>query len=264
MLKYSPCIEMIFGEVPFYERFGAVKAAGLDCAEFWGWAGKDEGLMKEKSAEHGVRVTSMCVDTRDPDVAAVFNPKRLVYREGADAFVSACRESVKMARYLGVPSLIITVGNERSDATRYEQHANIVLALKKAAPVFEDSGIQLIIEPLNVLANHMGYFLPSSYETFGIVEEVGSPAVKVLYDIYHQQISEGNLVPTIRKYLPLIGHFHAADVPGRNEPGSGEINYRYVFSEIERLGYQGYVGLEYSPTEPSAQSVKRVMEYISK
>lgn len=263
MLKYSPCIEMIFGEVPFYDRFEAVKAAGLSCAEFWGWTGRDEGILKEKSAQHGVRITSMCVETRDKDISGVFNSKKLLYRDGADAFVSACRESVKMAKLLDVPSLIITVGNERNDVTRYEQHTNIVLAIKKAAHVFEDSGIQLIIEPLNVLCNHMGYFLPSSYETFSIVEEVGSPAVKVLYDIYHQQITEGNLVPTIRKHLPLIGHFHAADVPGRNEPGGGEINYRFVFSEIERLGYGGYVGLEYSPTMPSEQSIKRVMENIS-
>jgi hydroxypyruvate isomerase len=130
--------------------------------------------------------------------------------------------------------------------------------LKHVAPLFEKSGITLVLEPLNILCDHMGYYLASSYEAFEICNVVGSKNIKVLYDIYHQQITEGNLIPTIRKYFDLIGHFHVADVPGRNEPGTGEINYRNVFRAIEDLGYDKYVGLEYSPTIDTAETLKIV------
>lgn len=157
---------------------------------------------------------------------------------------------------MNTPSLIMTTGQARNDITRYKQHTNIVLALKAAAPYFEDAGITLVLEPLNTLKDHRGYFLDSSYEAFGIIEEVGSPAVKLLYDIYHQQITEGNLIPTITENIRHIGHFHAADVPGRHQPGTGEINYANVFAAIDKLGYNYYVGLEYSPTLPSADTIK--------
>ena len=264
MLKFSPCIEMMFREEEFYNRFRAAKLSGVDCCEFWGWSNKDLGLVKEKSQEHNIRITSISVDTKTPEVAAILGNKRLLYRdsEAQEAFCAAVRESIEVAEYLDVPSLIVTAGNERNDIPHVEQHTNVVLALKKAMPLLEGTGIQLILEPLNVLADHMGYMLPSSYEAFGIVAEVGSPNLKVLYDIYHQQITEGNLIPTIRKYFDLIGHFHVADVPGRHEPGTGEINYRNVFAAIESLGYQKFVGLEYVPTKDSAETVRQVLEMV--
>jgi hydroxypyruvate isomerase len=113
-----------------------------------------------------------------------------------------------------------------------------------------------VLEPLNTLKDHRGYFLASSYEAFEIIEEVGSPAVKVLYDIYHQQITEGNLIPTITENIGLIGHFHVADVPGRHQPGTGEINYKNVFAAIDGSGYNRYVGLEYGPTVATADTIK--------
>ena len=265
MLRLSPCIEMMFTkECPdFYDRFKAVKNAGVDCVDFWGWSNKDIGRVKEIIAENNITITSVSVDAADPDVRNVFGEKRLLTRDADafDAFYKASEESIKVAKTLNVPSLIITTGNtRRDDVTRYEQHANIILMLKHVAPLFEDAGVTLIVEPLNILCNHMGYFLSSSYEAFEICNVVGSKNVKVLYDIYHQQITEGNLIPTIRKYFDLIGHFHVADVPGRHEPGTGEINYRNVFKAIEDLGYDKYVGLEYSPTIDSAETVRKVLD----
>ena len=265
MLKFAPCLEMMFTkECPdFYDRFKAAKESGVDCVDFWGWSHKDIDKVKRAAVENNLKITSMSVDAKDPEVGKVFGAKRLLTRDSDafDAFYKASEESIKTALYLEVPSLIVTVGNTRSDdVTRYEQHANIVLMLRHVAPLFEDSGVTLIVEPLNILCNHMGYFLASSYEAFEICNEVGSKNVKILYDIYHQQITEGNLIPTIRKYFDLIGHFHVADVPGRNEPGTGEINYRNVFAAIEALGYDKYVGLEYSPTTDTAETIKKVIE----
>jgi len=247
----------------FYDRFKAAKDAGVDCVDFWGWSAKDIYRIKDIIEENEIVVTSMGVDTTDPDVRKVFGEKRLLTRDADafDAFYKASEESIKMAKLLNVPSLIVTTGNTRSDdITRYEQHANIILMLKHVAPLFEDAGVTAIVEPLNILCNHMGYFLSSSYEAFEICNVVGSKNIKVLYDIYHQQITEGNLIPTIRKYFDQIGHFHVADVPGRYEPGTGEINYRNVFKAIEDLGYDKYVGLEYRPSIDSAETVKKVIE----
>ncbi|MBR5261383.1 MAG: TIM barrel protein, partial [Oscillospiraceae bacterium] len=113
--------------------------------------------------------------------------------------------------------------------------------------------------PLNVKVDHPGYYLTSSAEAFELVREAGSPNVKVVFDIYHQQISEGNIIPNIRKNIGLIGHFHAADNPGRMEPGTGELNYRKIFAEIDSLGYRGFVGLEYKPSKASAETVADVI-----
>lgn len=243
---------MLFHETDFYSRFKAAADAGLGAVEFWGWCGKDLEKIKELKDRYGLTVSAFCVSSEDDE----FNKKRLLYSDGIKAFVEASKLSIIKAKELGTPSLIMTTGQERSDITRYKQHTNVVLALKAAAPYFEDAGITLVLEPLNTLKDHRGYFLDSSYEAFGIIEETGSPAVKILYDIYHQQITEGNLIPTITDNIGLIGHFHTADVPGRHQPGTGEIHYSNVFAAIDRLGYNRYVGLEYSPTAPSADTIK--------
>ena len=120
-------------------------------------------------------------------------------------------------------------------------------------------GVTLVLEPLNVLHDHRGYYLWSSYEGFGIIEEVGSPAVKLLYDVYHQQISEGNLISNIKNNAHLIGHVHIADVPGRHQPGTGEINYKNVFAALDSAGYEGYTGMEFSPVGTSADAVKQTI-----
>ncbi len=255
MLKLSPCIEMLFGEVPdFYDRFAAAKAAGASFFEFWNWTGKDLPRIKALAGENGLSIGAFCVAGENRE----FNEKRLMYREAIPAFLDVCRESIGKAKALSCPTLIVTCGNERNDIPRAEQHTNIVLALRAAAPLFEESGVTLVLEPLNVLVNHRGYYLDSSYEAFSIIEETGSPNVKLLFDVYHQQISSGNLIDTIRKYGDLVGHYHVADVPGRHEPGTGEIAYPRVFRAIAETGYDRLVGLEYRSVAPSAESFRAV------
>ena len=255
MIRLSPCIEMLFADTPdFYDRFAAAAKAGAETVEFWNWTGKDLPRIKALAEENNLKIGAFCVAGDN----AEFNQKRLMYREAIPAFKEVCAESIEKAKYLGCPSLIITCGNTRIDIPRHEQHTNIVLALKAVAPMFEEAGVTLVLEPLNVLTNHMGYFLDSSYEAFAIIEEVGSPAVKLLFDVYHQQISNGNLIDTIRKFGHLVGHYHIADVPGRNEPGTGEINYPNVFRAIDATGYQAYVGMEYRSLAPSADTFAAV------
>ncbi|NLP47421.1 MAG: TIM barrel protein [Clostridiales bacterium] len=259
MLIFSPCIEMMFKDLDFEDRFAAVKEVGLAHAEFWGWSHRDLGRLARASKESGVAISSMCVGTKDEALEAEYKAKALLHPDSPLLLKKVSEESVKVARDLGVPALIITTGQERLDISRREQRDYLVSSLKAAAPVFEAAGITAVLEPLNILQDHKGYFLSSGYEAFDIIREVGSPRVKLLYDIYHQQITEGNLIPNIRKNIDLIGHFHVADNPGRHEPGTGEINYKNVFAAIDALGYEGIIGLEYSPTIDSASALKSTM-----
>ena len=259
MLKFSPCIEMMFQALPLTERFAAVKAAGLDHAEFWGWAHRDLTELKEAAEKNAIQITSMCVGSKDAALAAEYGKKALLSPDSGEVLFKVVEESIEAAKYLGVPALIITTGQERADLSHEEQHQYVVNALRKAAPLFEKAGILAVLEPLNILCDHKGYFLSSGYEAFGIIREVDSPNVKLLYDIYHQQITEGNLIPNIRSNIDLIGHFHVADNPGRHEPGTGEINYKNVFAAIDALGYEGAVGLEYSPTIDATQALKNTV-----
>ena len=136
--------------------------------------------------------------------------------------------------------------------------------LKELKKVSEASDIILNIEPLNTLVDHKGYFLKYSSEGFNLVEEVNSKNIKVLYDIYHLQIMQGNIISDIKKNVDLIGHFHIADVPGRHEPGTGEINYKNVYKIIKSLNYTGFIGFEYIPsisTENSLTNVKKIFNF---
>ncbi|NCO41020.1 MAG: hydroxypyruvate isomerase [Armatimonadetes bacterium CG_4_10_14_3_um_filter_66_18] len=248
MLKISSCIEMILGDLAHHERIRAAAPTGIDAVEFWGWQGKDLDA-----------VEAALKDTGLPLAAFGCGGGSLVEAGNRDNFVAAVKESLAVSQQLDCWTMIVTTGQELPDVSREAQHAAVVDALKAAAPLAEDNGVTLVLEPLNVLVDHKGYFLVTSDEGLQIVEEVGSANVKLLYDIYHQQISEGNLIPTIQNQWQKIGHFHAADHPGRFEPGTGEINYLNVFAAIHRQGYDKYVGMEYRPTKDALETLRDIV-----
>lgn len=259
MLKLSACVEMMFRNEDFYERFSLAAKAGVHGCEIWGYAHHDLLELKAAALRSGLPLVSMCVGTKNTALAEEYKKHALLERQSADIFCSVAEESVKAAKELGVSSLIVTTGQERDDKSRYEQHTNIVLALRKAAPIFESAGITAVLEPLNIVKDHRGYFLSSSYEAFSIIREVDSPNVKLLFDIYHQQLTEGNLISNITANIDLIGHFHVADAPGRNEPGTGEINYKNIFAAIRNTAYEGYVGLEYAPLQDDSAALAETL-----
>jgi hydroxypyruvate isomerase len=244
-LKLSVCVEMIFRELPFLERLDQVAAAGYSAFEFWRFADKDVKAIRARMQELGLACATfagtMGVPLVDPSRRAELRP--------------AIAEALGVARQLDCPTIIATTGNSLPGVSREEQHASVVAALRELAKPCEEQGVTLVLEPLNVLVDHQGYYLDRSAEGFEILDEVGSPAVKLLYDIYHQQITEGNLIATMTANLAKIGHVHVADVPGRHEPGTGEINYRNVFGALDRAGYARYVGLEYRPRASAASAL---------
>jgi hydroxypyruvate isomerase len=180
-----------------------------------------------------------------------------------DGFLAEMKASADAALRFDTRRIVTIAGNEVPGMTRQAQHASMVEGLKRAHDIMAPHELIMILEPLNTLVNHPGYFLNFTNEAFDIVREVGSPYLKILFDIYHVQIMEGNLIATIRKNIASIGHFHVGDVPGRHEPGTGEINYANVFKAIRELGYKDFVAMEYTPAKDPMTTLAEVKAMAS-
>ncbi|ELZ28047.1 Hydroxypyruvate isomerase [Halogeometricum pallidum JCM 14848] len=233
---------------------------GLEAVEFWGIEDVDPEALRDRCAEHGVVVSaSTCVG-----VAANTQGKGpgLTDPSRHDEGVADLERSVELGEAVGVDALVVTVGPERDDLPPGAEHRAIVNVLRDAAPAAEAAGIDLVVEPLNNPVDHPGYYLDSSYEAYEIVDAVDSPAVSVLFDVYHQQITEGNVIENLTDHAEFVGYVHVADVPGRHEPGTGELNYARIFEALDEAGYDGYVGLEYSPSTDAAETVESVLDLV--
>jgi len=247
-MKFSVCVEALFRGKDLGESLRQIKNVGIDTFEFWSWWNKDLDMILRLKEELGMNISTFCtkfVSLTDP-------AQRKTYLEGL-------RESIRIAKKMGVRALITQVGNELPGISREKQHDSIVDGLRECAPILEGEGIILLFEPLNTLVDHKGYYLYSADEAFRVHDEVGSPNVKVLYDIYHQQIMDGHLISRITSNIEKIGHFHAAGNPGRHELDRGEINYPEIFRAIDETAYQGYMGLEYFPIEDPVQGLERLV-----
>ncbi|HSB09905.1 MAG TPA: TIM barrel protein [Blastocatellia bacterium] len=249
-VRLSVCIDMIMTEVPFLERMERVKRLGYPAFEFWDWKTKDVEAIIRKKNDLGLEIATIMGSGWKP----------LFTEEARKAFVAEIQASLGAAKRLGSKTLIVTTGFEDKRIPRAEQHAHYVSALKDAAPFAEQAQLTLVLEPLNTKVDHPGYYLQTAKEGFEMLDEVGSPAVKMLFDIYHHQIMEGNVIQDITKNISKIAHFHVADVPGRHEPGTGEINYANVFRAIAASGYQGFVGLEFKPSGPAEDALRNVLK----
>ena len=247
-LNFSVCIEMLFTDLDLLARPAAVAAAGYSAYEFWHWSGKPMDDLQAAADAAGVKLVCFHCEAGVP----------LVDPATTGQWIADAQGSIAEARRRGVSRLIVATGQEIVGLPRAAQHAAIVAGLTGLAPLAEAEGITLLLETLNVLVDHKGYYLSTSDEGFEIVDEVASPAVKLLYDVYHQQITEGNLIDRITAGLSNIGHFHVADVPGRHEPGTGEINYASVFAQIAELDYDGYLGMEFTSTTTTVEALAKV------
>ena len=249
-IRLSVCIDMILTEIPFLERMDRIKQLGYPAFEFWEWKNKDVDAILRKKNELGLEIATIMGS----------GWKHMNSDAARKAFVAEIQASLGAAKRLGVKTLIVTTGFEDKNMPRAEQHANYVAALKAAAPFAEQAQVTLVLEPLNIKVDHPGYYLQTAKEGFEMIDEVGSPALKMWFDIYHHQIMEGNVIADITRNIAKIAHFHVADVPGRHEPGSGEINYGNVFRAIAVSGYRGFVGLEYKPSRDADETLREVLK----
>lgn len=243
-MRLCVAIPCFFKGIDFCDAIRRVAALGYDAAETYNWQGLDLDAVRNTLDETGVELLSMCTtEFRLNDPAC-----RALWLEGL-------QRSCEAANKLGVGRLITQVGKD-TGAPREEQHASIVEGLRAGIPILEEYGVTVMIEPLNTYVNHPGYYLWSSTEAFEIVREVGDPHVKVIFDIYHQQVMEGNIIPNIVNNLDCIAHLHGAGHPGRNEMQLGENNYNVILSAVEKAGYKGAIGLEYKPLLDPMESLK--------
>jgi len=243
-MRFSVVIPCFFNSIPFAEAIARIAALGFDAAEMWGWQHLDLDAARNVCQEHGVELVSMCT--------ADF---RLTEPERRTSFLSSLEASVKSASRLGVERMITQVGQD-TGAPREAQHESIAAGLRASIPILESTGTTLMIEALNTYVDHKGYYLWSSAEAFEIVRAVGHPLIQVVYDIYHQQIMEGNIIPSVTQNLDCIAHLHCAGHPGRIELQYGENDYHNIFKAIDDAGYQWACGLEYFPTMAAEDSLR--------
>jgi len=247
---FSPCLEWIFqSEFPdFLDRIRAAAAAGMHGIEFHFWRNKPLADLKRLLDKTGLVLTSFIVEPRTCLVAA--DQRR------TDS-LQALKESLAAAVATGARALVVASGPLDAHIERSVQHDAMVEALRLAAPMVADSGITLLLEPVNTRVDHPGVFLDSTVEGLDVVEKVGHPAVRLLYDIYHSYAMGEDPAQVLGTRAHLVGHVQAADLPGRNQPGSGRIPWPQVLRLLRARGYAGPIGLEYRPAGASAASLEQ-------
>jgi hydroxypyruvate isomerase len=180
--------------------------------------------------------------------------------EKRDLFVQEVRAAVDVAKRVNATWMTVVPGRVDSRLEQSYQTANVIDALRQAAEVLEPHGLVMVLEPLNTLRDHPGQFLTRVPQAFELCRAVNSPACKILFDMYHQQVTEGNLIPNIDMAWGEIAYFQIGDHPGRNEPTTGEINYRNVFQHIHAKEYTGILGMEHGNSRPGRAGERAVID----
>lgn len=248
-MRFCANVSILFKEVPFLERFGRAARAGFAAVEFWWPAGEALDEVEGAVREAGLQVALINFDAGEMprgDRGLLSDPDR------ADRFRDNVPVALELAQRLGCKRMNALVGLERSPAEREAQLRlaadNVRWAADQAAPY----GIDLTIEAVNTFENGP-YLVPTTRAAAAFIDTVDRPNVRIQWDAYHMQRMEGNLVATVTEFLPRIAHIQIADSPGRGEPGTGEINFRFVLDAIDALGYDGWIGLEYNPTTATTE-----------
>ena len=241
--RFAVNIEMWFRGTPFLERIEAAAKLGFPAVEFWPWRGKDIEAIASKTRELGIEIAQFTAWGFSPGMN---NP------ENHDAVVAEIQESCRTAQQLDCKMMTVVAGNDQPGMSQAEMHEHVITALKRCAPIAEAHDVMLILEPMNIRVDHKGHCLYGSPDAVRICREVDSSHVKINWDLYHMQISEGDLCGRLKDGFDQVGYLQLADHPGRREPGTGEIHYNRVLKQAHDLGYRGLVGLECYPTDPEA------------
>jgi hydroxypyruvate isomerase len=263
------CIEPFYPGVDTIEKIIRVSKLGISAIEFWYWDHEFTGselVYRKKPVDEisdacrqlNIKISDIVVNSPDGSIGGF-----LTKPGDRQLYLDRLRETIEVGHRLGCKKLITCTGNEVSGSSYQAMFDSVAETLSEAAAIAEKENMVLVLEALNSHVDHEGYFLTSSRTGFELVKKVNSPSLKLLYDIYHMQIMEGNHIATIKQNASLIGHYHSAGVPGRNEIYKGEINYVPILEAIDESGYDGFFGLEYWPTEPEEVSIQKTLSYAS-
>jgi hydroxypyruvate isomerase len=247
-----------FGDVPVQESLERIAKIGFDTCDNFDWRdaalfAEYKTLLKEFGLGAGVLVVNKKPDVDAPGCG-------LVAPEDRFGFLDELRQCVAAAHAVDCTRLEVLTGNSLPGVPREIQMANCVATLQAAVPILEANGMTAIVELLNSTVDHPGYFLNTVEDGVEMVRRVASPHVKLLLDIYHVQVMQGNIIQRIRDSFAEVGQYHFADVPGRHEPGTGEINFRNVFRAIYDLKYEGFITAEYHPTDFTFRDLEMVRD----
>ncbi len=247
--RFAVNLDMWWRELPFLDRIRAAADFGFPAFEFDSWREKDLDGVKKLVEELGIEVSQF--------TAWGFSPG-LNDPENHYLFEQEVRASCDAADKLGARLLNVVGGNDREGATKEEMHQAIIEGLARVSGLVAERGKTLLLEPQNTRVDYPDHCLAGSSDALAICRAVASPNVKLNWDLYHMQISEGDLCGHLREGFDQIGYIQVGDYPGRHEPGTGEIRYARVLREARDLGYQGFVGLECSPKENESVAAKRL------
>lgn len=267
--RLSVRVEPLFPGLTLEAQVRKVAEAEYDGFEFGDWRAADAARITALKNKFGLECACIVGNRSvNPKGMGLCDPRE---REG---FLAELRASTEAAKRFETTRVVVLSGFKVQGMSREAQRASIVEGLKRGHDVVAPHAVTMIVEPINTLApveplnpqgnNHADYFLDRTSEAFDIVRQVGSPFVKVLFDIYHVQIMEGYLIERIRKNIAQIAHFHVGDVPGRQEPGTGEINYGNVFRAIRETGFSDFVAMEYVPSKDAMITLREARDLARK
>jgi hydroxypyruvate isomerase len=243
MPQFAANLTMLYNEHPFLDRFAAAHADGFRAVEFLFPYAFPKEQVAEKLHANGLKQVLHNLPAGNWDAGErglACHPDRI------DEFRQGVAKAISYARVLGVGQLNCLAGKAPAGVDDAKLRATFVANLKYAAGEFKKAGLKLLIEPINKY-DIPGFYLNYTAQAVSILDEVGADNAFVQYDIYHAQRMEGELAATAQKYLSRIAHIQLADNPGRNEPGTGEINWSFLLPHLDKIGYQGWIGCEYKP-----------------
>ena len=251
MPKFAANLTMLFGEMPFLDRFAAAKVAGFGGVEYLFPYDFDKADLREQLDAHGLTQVLHNLPAGNWGAGergiAIFPDRVGEFRDGV-------LRAVDYAKALDCRQLNCLVGIAPDGADGSELNEVLVGNLRFAADVLARDRIRLLIEPINTM-DIPGFFLNRTEQAIQIIAEVRSSNLFVQYDIYHMQVMEGDIARSLEKHLPKIAHVQLADNPGRNEPGTGEINYPFLFRHLDAIGYRGWIGCEYKPRTSTVEGL---------
>ncbi len=258
MVRIDVCIETVFPLLAPEEKIRKIKDAGYDCVEMWFPDGKDIEKIADGLGSTGIKLNNVVANSPDGTRGG-----SLVRKQDRDLYLTRLQQIIEIAEKMNCKNAITCSGNSVEGLSDVEMQENIIETLSAVVGILEEKSFTLFLEPLNTHVDHKGYYLNSAVKAAEIIREINSPRIKLLYDIYHMQIMEGNLCSFIERNIDIIGHFHSAGVPGRHELFNGEINYPFIIKLLNRLDYKGCFGLEYFPSMPDHElSLKKTLEYL--
>ncbi|MCF3947728.1 2-oxo-tetronate isomerase [Acidiphilium iwatense] len=259
MPRFAANLTMLFNEVPFLDRFAAAAASGFKAVEFLFPYEYDKAVLKDTIAANDLSVVLHNLPAGNwagGERGIASDPGRVAeFRDGVT-------RAIDYATALGCPRVNCLAGIVRPENAP-QARETLVENLRFAVPRLKNAGIELLLEPVNT-RDIPGFFVNRTRQALDIIDEVASDNLKLQFDIYHAQVMEGDLARTIEAEFDRIGHLQLADNPGRHEPGTGEINYAYLFRRIDELGYEGWIGCEYKPRAATEAGLGWLAPYLDK